>query len=158
MYFLYCLFSYPKKLAFKNHQTDQTWQQPYYVCFDGPLPFLSLGCRFTTRQGSRFRSGDETPASEADSEATSLVCVAEAIRIHPGSGDEIQNSKKMFGKLFGLWWINGSIWIYEKKSTSSCISYDGAKDGKSLTSTPCRRTILLQWHALLKVLAGSVGA
>lgn len=29
-------------------------------------------------KGSRFRSGDETPASEADSEATSLVCVAEA--------------------------------------------------------------------------------
>ena len=95
-------FFISKKLAFKNHQTDQTWQQPYYVCFDGPLPFLSLGCRFTTRQGSRFRSGDETPASEADSEATSLVRVAEAIRIHPGSGDEIQNSKKMFGKLFGL--------------------------------------------------------
>lgn len=29
-------------------------------------------------KGSRFRTGDETPASEADSEATSLVCVAEA--------------------------------------------------------------------------------
>jgi hypothetical protein len=99
MYFLYCLFLYPKKLAFKNHQTDQTWQQPCYVCFDGR--------RFTTRQGSRFRTGDETPASEADSEATSLVCVAEAIRGSSGVGG--WNSHPGLANCLAY---DGSIWIY----------------------------------------------
>jgi hypothetical protein len=76
--------------------------------------------------------------------------------VPPGSGDEIHI--RVWQTVWLMMDLYGSIWTYEQKSTSSCISYDGARDGNSLTSTPCRRTILLQWHALLKVLAGSVGA
>ena len=147
MYFLYCLFYIPKNWLLKPSNRSNL-AAAMLCCFDGR--------RFTTRQGSRFRTGDETPASEADSEATSLVCVAEAIRGSSGVG-----GWNHIPGLANCLAYDGSIWIYMDlwtKSTSSCISYDGARDGNSLTSTPCRRTILLQWHALLKVLAGSVGA
>ena len=158
MYFLYCLFSYPKNWLFKNHQTDQTWQQPCYVCFDGPLPFLSLGCRFTTRQDRGFGVGMRHQLRKRIRRPPAWSVWQRPSGSIQGRGMKFRTRKRCLANCLAY---DGSMDLYgsmKKNLQAAASAMMGAKDGKSLTSTPCRRTILLQWHALLKVLAGSVGA
>ena len=149
MYFLYCLFLYPKKLAFKKPSNRSNLAAAMLCLFWRASFHNSPGIEVSdwgwdTSFGSGF--GGHQPG----------LCG----RGHPGflRGRGMKFTSG-FGKLFGLWWIYMDLYGPMNKNLQAAASAMMEQEmGNSLTSTPCRRTILLQWHALLKVLAGSVGA